>query len=69
MSGVEPGTILIFGVVLMPVYLMLIGWFVGSPREWRTPLLGVGILASVTVGLWGGLAIFAAIIGLIFFRA
>jgi len=61
------GTILIFGVVLLPVYIMLIGWFAGEPRELKTPLLGVGILSSVTVGLWGGLAIFGALLGLVFF--
>lgn len=65
--SIEPGTILIFGVVLLPVYIMLIGWFAGEPRELKTPLLGVGILASVTVGLWGGLAAFGAILGLLFF--
>ena len=67
MMSLEPGVILIFGVVLAPVYLMLVGWFAGEPRELRTPLLGVGILATVTVGLWAGLAVFAALIGLIFF--
>ena len=65
--NLESGTILIFGVVLLPVYIMLIGWFAGGPRELRTPLLGVGILASVTVGLWGGLALFGALLGLLFF--
>ena len=65
--NIEPGTILIFGVVMAPVYMMLIGWFAGSPRELRTPLLGVGILASVTVGLWAGLALLGAALGLLFF--
>lgn len=65
--SIEPGTILIFGVVMMPVYLMLVGWFAGEPRELRTPLLGVGILATVTVALWGGLAAFGAVLGLLFF--
>jgi hypothetical protein len=65
--NIEPGTILIFGVVMMPVYLMLVGWFAGEPRELRTPLLGVGILATVTVGLWAGLAVLGAILGLLFF--
>lgn len=65
--NIEPGTVLIFGVVLLPVYIMLVGWFAGTPRELKTPLLGVGILASVAVGLWGGLAIFAALLGLLFF--
>jgi hypothetical protein len=65
--SLETGTILIFGVVLLPVYIMLVGWFAGEPRDLRTPLLGVGILASVTVGLWGGLAIFGGLLGLLFF--
>lgn len=65
--NIEPGTILIFGVVMAPVYMMLIGWFAGSPRELRTPLLGVGILASVTVGLWAGLALLGVALGLLFF--
>jgi hypothetical protein len=60
------GTLIIFGVVLSPVYLMLFAWFVGKPRELRTPLLGVGYLASITVGLWGGLALFAALLGALF---
>ncbi len=66
--SLNTGTILIFGVVLLPVYIMLIGWFAGEPRQLKTPLLGVGILVSVTVGLWGGLAVFAALLGLVFFR-
>jgi hypothetical protein len=65
--SISPGYVLIFGIVLAPVYLMLIGWFVGRPRELRLPLLGVGILMSVTVGLWVGLAAMGALIGLLFF--
>lgn len=67
MINLTAGTILIFGVVMMPVYMMLVGWFVGRPRELRTSLLGVGVLVSVTVGLWGGLALFAAFLGMLFF--
>lgn len=67
MVDVAPGTILMFGVVFAPVYMMLVGWFVGRPRELRMPLLGVGILVSVTVGLWAGLALLGALLGLLFF--
>ena len=35
------GPLLLFGIVLAPVYLMLAGWFLGRPREVRLPLLGV----------------------------
>lgn len=67
MMTISTGYILIFGVILAPVYLMLIGWFTGRPRELRLPLLGVAILTSVTVGLWAGLAALAALLGLFFF--
>ena len=65
--NISTGYILIFGVILAPVYLMLIGWFTGHPREMRLPLLSVAILTSVTVGLWAGLAVMGALIGLLFF--
>jgi hypothetical protein len=61
------GQILILGIVFAPVYLMLLGWFIGRPRDLRLALIGVGYLTTITVGLWVGLAIFAAILGAIFF--
>jgi hypothetical protein len=61
---VKVGTILIFGVVMAPVYIMLLGWFLGGPREIRTPLLGVGYLVGITVGMWVGLAGLAVVLGL-----
>jgi len=61
------GVILILGIVLAPVYVMLLGWFFGSPRDFRLALTGVGYLASITVGLWAGLGVFAALLGLVFF--
>lgn len=62
-----PGTWLIFGVVLLPVYLMLLGWFLGDPRDARTGLLGVGYLVALTAGLWTGLFAFTVLLGVIFF--
>lgn len=50
------GYFVVFGVVLVPVYVMLGGWFAGEPREFRLPLLGVGfivgLVAVVLLGLW-----------------
>jgi hypothetical protein len=64
---VGPGTYLIFGIVLLPVYLMLAGWLLGSPRE-RTPtLLGVGYLVGITTALWGGLFVVTMVIKFAFF--
>lgn len=61
------GLVLILCIVLLPVYIMLLGWFLSGPRDMRVTMTGVTYLASVTVGLWVGLAAFAAFLGLIFF--
>ncbi len=61
------GPLLIFGVVLSPVYLMLIGWAFGRPRELRLPLIGVGLLVGFSALAWGGMAAFAWTIGLLYF--
>lgn len=62
-----PGTWLIFGIVLLPVYGMLAAWFVGEPTDTRTALLGVGYLVGLTVLLWAGMAVKTLLIGGIFF--
>lgn len=61
------GDILILGIVFAPVYVMLIGWFLGRPRSLRLPLIGVGYLLTITAGMWGGLALFAAALDVAFF--
>jgi hypothetical protein len=68
MSGNALGPILIFGIVLSPVYLMLAGWLFGRPRELRLPLIGIGYLVGFTVLAWGGLAMFAWGVDITFFR-
>jgi hypothetical protein len=61
------GAWLIFGIVLLPVYGMLLGWFLGKPRNSRLALMGVGYLVGLTILLWGGLAIFAELLRVVFF--
>lgn len=61
------GFVLILGVVMAPVYAMLLGWFLGEPRVPRLAAMGVGYLVSITVAMWVGLALFAALLGLLFF--
>ncbi|MBI4298108.1 MAG: hypothetical protein HY676_06225 [Chloroflexi bacterium] len=61
------GAWLIFGIVLLPVYAMLLGWFVGKPRNLRLALMGVGYLIAIPTLLWGGLALFVALLGRLFF--
>lgn len=61
------GAWLIVGIVLLPIYLMLLGWFFGKPRNFRVALMGVGYLVGLTVLLWTGLAIFTLLIRIAFF--
>ena len=61
------GEILILGIVFAPIYLMLLGWFLGRPRDLRLALIGVGYMTTITVGMWGGLALFAAALKVVFF--
>ena len=41
------GLYVVFGVILVPLYLILLGWFLGEPRDYRTALLGVGFLVAI----------------------
>lgn len=49
------GLFVILGVVLVPLYVMLSGWFLGKPRDVRTAFIGVGYLVSLVI------AVFAAV--------
>ena len=62
-----PGTWLIFGIILVPVYAVLLAWFLGEPRDTKTGLLGVSYLVGLTVALWGGMFALTVVIGLVFF--
>lgn len=61
------GLWLLLGIVFAPFYLMLAGWFLGRPRQWRLPLIGLGFLIGLTAVAWGGLALFAVLIGAFFY--
>lgn len=58
---------LIFGIVMLPVYGLLLGWFFGKPRNFRLALMGVGYLVGLIVLLWGGLFVFGEVLRLVFF--
>lgn len=58
---------LVLGIILLPVYGMLVGWFIGKPRSARLALMGVGYLVGLLVLLWGGLFVFAEVLRLVFF--
>ncbi|MBI2861790.1 MAG: hypothetical protein HYX89_03115 [Chloroflexi bacterium] len=60
------GTWLIFGIVLLPVYMVLLGWFLGKPRNLRLSLMGVGYVVGLTAMLWAGLTLMTVITRLLF---
>ena len=64
---VGPGTYVIFGIVLLPIYIMLAAWFFGKPRDLKTGLLGVVYLAGLTTSIWGGLFVVTMVIKFLFF--
>ncbi|QFU83805.1 hypothetical protein [Natronorubrum aibiense] len=61
------GTYLIFAVILVPVYIMVISWFAGEPRDTKTGMLGVSYLIGITAQMWIGMFILTVIIGLVFY--
>lgn len=64
---VGPGTYLIFGIVLLPIYIMIAAWFLGNPRDGSKGMLGVVYLAGLTTVLWGGLFVATMVIKFAFF--
>lgn len=64
---VGPGTYVIFGIVLLPIYIMLAAWFLGKPRDAKKGLLGVVYLAGLTTSIWGGLFVVTMVIKFLFF--
>ncbi|MFC4544645.1 hypothetical protein ACFO5R_22180 [Halosolutus amylolyticus] len=61
------GTYLIFGVILVPVYIMVAAWFLGTPRNTKTGLLGVTYLVGITAQMWIGMFILTMLIGIVFY--
>lgn len=64
---IGPGTFLIFGIVLVPVYAMLAAWYFGKPIDRTRWRLGVGYVAGITIAMWTGMLVFTLLIGVIFF--
>lgn len=67
MPLVGPGTYLIFGIILAPVYLMLGAWSFGKPIDKTRWLLGVTLFFGITTALWVGMWILTVAIGVIFY--
>ena len=65
--GPPVGTWLVFGIILLPVYGMLVGWFLGKPRNFSLALRGFAYLLTMIVVLWGGLFALSMLIKFVFF--
>lgn len=61
------GSWLVFGVILLPVYGMLLGWFLGRPRNFPVALMGLGYVVGIVVLMWAGLAVFAELLRVVFY--
>ncbi len=56
------------GIILVPIYAMLIAWFMGKPRNYKMALRGVAYLLGLIVVLWGGLYLLSVVIKLVFYK-
>ncbi len=66
--GLPVGKWLLFGIILVPVYGMLLGWFLGKPRNLALAFRGLIYLLGMIVLLWGGLFALSMLIKFVFFQ-
>lgn len=66
-GGTPVGIWLVLGIILVPVYGMLMAWFLGKPRNLSLAIRGLAYLLVMTVALWGGLFTLSMLIKFIFF--
>lgn len=50
------GLLVVFGIVLLPVYLMFLGWFIGKPRNYRPVGLALGYMLGFVLLVIVGMA-------------
>ena len=66
-GGTPVGLWLILGIILAPIYGMLLAWFLGKPRNYSMAVRGVVYLIAMTLGLWGGLYALSLLIRFVFY--
>lgn len=59
------GSLLVFGVVLLPLYLVLAGWFFGEPRHPKHAATGVFFLAGIAVATIVALWLLGAVLSVV----
>ena len=60
------GTWVIYGVIGLPIYTAILGWFLGKPRTPKKALMALTYLVSFIVSMWVGVYILTILIGIIF---
>lgn len=63
----NPGSYLIFAIILVPVYVMITAWFFGKPRDLKTQLLGCGVFFGLITAVWVTMFIAMEVVGYIFY--
>ena len=62
---IQIGLWVIFGIVLLPVYAMVIGWLFGTPRNYKPVAIGFGFMLLYIVAAIVGVALLGLILSLI----
>lgn len=56
------GLYVIFGIVLLPVYVMLIGWVVGKPQHFRAIALALGYMIFYAIAIILGIVVMDSVL-------
>ena len=59
------GLVVIFGVVLVPIYVMVAGWLIGRPREYKPVAIAFGYMVGITGAMLVGLAVLGGVLSLV----
>lgn len=59
---IQIGLYVIFGIIMLPVYVMILGWFLGKPRDFRSIAMTFGYMIAFVAALVVGLAVLGAVI-------
>ncbi|MDR5672531.1 putative membrane protein [Halalkaliarchaeum sp. AArc-CO] len=64
MSTTTLGLYVLFGVLWLPLYLILIGWFTDAPNDVRTAAIGLGYFVAIATAIIGSTVVLALFLGL-----
>ncbi len=62
---IRVGGYVIFGFIMLPVYLMVLGWVVGKPRDFRTVAITMGYVIALLASIVAGLAVLGLVVGFV----